>query len=559
LNNKHWFKTAFSANKNLYSKVILASIMINLLSVASSIFIMVVYDRVIPNAAYSSLFALTIGMTIVVIFDFILKNLRSWFIDLAGQDLDLGVGEDIYNRILNAPMDKLNSSVGSLANTFKEFDSLKEFFTSATIALVVDLPFVFLFILVIYLISGPLAIIPLTTVPIILIIGIVVQPFIAKYSESLSQMNQSKYSLMVESLGGIDAIQTNDSSPLFIDRYRSSVKEGANSSRKSKVLSQLATNSASSAQLISLVGIIFYGTYLIDSGTVSMGAMVAAVLLSSRALSPMAQVANLFGRLNTARTAYKKIDQLMQSIKTQSKEDDGIIIQELGDLELRNLSFSYFDAKTQSLSQINLVIKEGERVAIMGRNGSGKTTLIKLLSGLYMPTQGSLTYNKLPIEQINKNIYRKKLAVVLQDFQLFSGSIKDNILMGREWIEESEIETALESSGTKNFLHMIPGGIESKLSDRGQSLSTGQRQSIALARALVGRPEILVLDESTSALDLNAEKDFLNNLDLSMLKTLILVTHRLPMLELVDRIIILADGAIALDGKKEDVLKQLRT
>ncbi|MBT7753377.1 MAG: ATP-binding cassette domain-containing protein, partial [Gammaproteobacteria bacterium] len=204
-------------------------------------------------------------------------------------------------------------------------------------------------------------------------------------------------------------------------------------------------------------------------------------------------------------------------------------------------------------------IKEGERVAIMGRNGSGKTTLIKLLSGLYMPTQGSLTYNKLPIEQINKNIYRKKLAVVLQDFQLFSGSIKDNILMGREWIEENEIETALESSGTKNFLHMIPGGIESKLSDRGQSLSTGQRQSIALARALVGRPEILVLDESTSALDLNAEKDFLNNLDLSMLKTLILVTHRLPMLELVDRIIILADGAIALDGKKEDVLKQLRT
>jgi ATP-binding cassette, subfamily C, bacterial LapB len=559
LNNRHWFKTAFGANKNLYSKVILASVMINLLSVASSIFIMVVYDRVIPNAAYSSLFALTIGMTIVVIFDFILKNLRSWFIDLAGQDLDLSVGEDIYNRILNAPMDKLNSSVGNLANTFKEFDSLKEFFTSATIALIVDLPFVFLFILVIYLISGPLAIIPLSTVPIILIIGIVIQPFIARYSESLSQMNQSKYSLMIESLGAIDAIQTNDSSPLFIERYRSSVKEGSNASRKSKVLSQLATNSASSAQLISLVGIIFYGTYLIDAGTVSMGAMVAAVLLSSRALAPMAQVANLFGRLNTARTAYKKIDQLLLSIKTQSKEDDGIIIQELGDLELRNLSFSYFDSNTQSLSQINLVIKKGERVAIMGRNGSGKTTLIKLLSGLYMPTQGSLTYNKLPIEQINKNIYRKKLAVVLQDFQLFSGSIKDNIVMGREWIEESEIEIALESSGTKSFLHMIPGGIESKLSDRGQSLSTGQRQSIALARALVGRPEILVLDESTSSLDLNAEKDFLNTLDIDMFKTLILVTHRLPMLDLVNRIIVLADGKIAMDGDKEDILNQLRS
>ena len=554
----HWFKVAFSENKNLYSRVLLASIMINLLSVASSIFIMVVYDRVIPNAAYSSLFALTLGMVIVVVFDFILKNLRSWFIDLAGEDLDLGIGEDIYYRLLHAPIDKMNNSVGSLANTFKEFDALKQFFASATIALLVDLPFVFLFILVIYLISGPLAIIPLTVVPIILIIGIAVQPFIAKHSQSVSEMNQNKYSLLVESLGGLDAIQTNNSSSLFVDRYRDSVKAGSSSSRKSKVLSQLATNSASSAQLISLVGIIFYGTYLIDSGEVSMGAMVAAVLLSSRALSPMAQVANLFGRLNHARTAYKKIDQLMNLISDKGAGNKGIKVDSLGNLEFKGLSFTYLESSMPTINQLTTQIQEGEKVAIMGKNGSGKTTLIKLISGIYTPSQGALTFNHLASDQIDQKTFRRKLAVVLQDFQLFSGSIRDNIVMGREWIKDEAIQSSIKLSGLNDFLHTIPGGLEYILSDKGKSLSKGQMQSIALARAMAGNPEVLLLDESTASLDMNAEKALIESLNIEMFKTLIIVTHRIPMLELVDRIIVLSQGSIVLDGKKDDVLRKLR-
>ena len=554
----HWFKAAFSENKNLYSRVLLASAMVNLLSVASSIFIMVVYDRVIPNAAYSSLFALTFGMAIVVVFDFILKNLRSWYIDLAGQDLDLGVGEEIYYRLLNSPIGSIDNSVGSLANTFKEFDALKQFFASATVALLVDLPFVFLFVLVIYLIAGPLAIIPLSVIPIILIIGIAVQPFIEKHSKAVSEMNQSKYSLLVESLGGLDAIQTNNSSSLFIDRYRNSVKDGSSSSRKSKVLSQLATNSASSAQLISLVGIIFYGTYLIDSGEVSMGAMVAAVLLSSRALSPLAQVANLFGRLNHAKTAYKKIDLLMNTISDQSNNNEGMKIQTLGNLEIKNLSFFYLNSSIPSINQLTTQIKEGEKIAVMGKNGSGKTTLIKLISGIYTPTQGSLSFNHLNIDEIDQDTFREKLAVVLQDFQLFSGSIKENIVMGRNWIEDKAIQNAIELSGLNSFLNTIPGGLEYILSDKGKSLSRGQMQSIALARAIAGNPELLLLDEPTASLDINSEKDLLENLNLGGFKTIIVVTHRMSMLELVDRIIVLANGSVVLDGEKDEVLMKLR-
>tara|TARA_B100000029_G_scaffold460592_1_gene491685 strand:- start:2656 stop:4353 length:1698 start_codon:yes stop_codon:yes gene_type:complete len=554
----HWFKAAFSENQNLYSRVLLASAMINFLSVASSIFIMVVYDRVIPNAAYSSLFALTFGMAIVVVFDFILKNLRSWYIDLAGQDLDLGVGEEIYYRLLNSPIGSIDNSVGNLANTFKEFDALKQFFASATIALLVDLPFVLLFILVIYLIAGPLAIIPLSVIPIILIIGIAVQPFIEKHSQAVSEMNQSKYSLLVESLGGLDAIQTNNSSSLFIDRYRNSVKDGSSSSRKSKVLSQLATNSASSAQLISLVGIIFYGTYLIDSGEVSMGAMVAAVLLSSRALSPLAQVANLFGRLNHAKTAYKKIDLLMNTISDGGNNNEGMKIQTLGNLEMKNLSFSYLNSSIPSINQLTIQIKEGEKIAIMGKNGSGKTTLIKLISGIYSPSQGSLTFNHLNIDEIDQTTFREKLAVVLQDFQLFSGSIKENIVMGRDWIKDKAIQNAIELSGLNSFLNTIPGGLEYALSDKGKSLSRGQMQSIALARAIAGNPEVLLLDEPTASLDMNSEQDLLDNLNLGQFRTIIIVTHRMSMLELVDRIIVLANGSVVLDGEKDEVLMKLR-
>ena len=557
--NRHWFWGSVTNFKSLFVRIGLAAVMINLLSVASSIFIMVVYDRVIPNAAFPSLYALTGGMMVVLIFDFLLKNMRAWFIDLTGQEIDLQVGEDIYRRVLEAPLDKVAGPIGGLASVIKGFDQVREFFTSATLALVVDLPFVFLFVFVIYLISGPLAIIPLFAIPIVIGIGLIVQPFIARHAETAAETGRSKHSLIIESLSGLETIKTVDTPDIFLSKYKDTVNQGADSTRLSKVLSQLATNSASSAQLLSLVGIVFYGTFLIDQGIVSMGAMVAAVLLSSRALAPLAMIAALFGRLNNTRTAYRQLDQLMQSVESAEETSTGIKVQNLGQIVWSRVGFNYPNASVPSLLEISGHIEPGERIAVMGRNGSGKTTLIKLTAGMFQPSQGAITYDRLGSGEIETTTFRSKLSVVLQDIYLFAGSIRENVLMGRESLKDEDLLQALECSGVNDFLPKIPGGLDAVLADRGQSLSAGQRQAIALARALVNNPEVLLMDEPTAALDLNSEQAFVRNLQ-PMLdgKTLITVTHRLPLLELVDRIIVLAEGKIALDGPKDKVLEKLQ-
>ena len=248
----------------------------------------------------------------------------------------------------------------------------------------------------------------------------------------------------------------------------------------------------------------------------------------------------------------------MNTISDQSNNNEGMKIQTLGNLEIKNLSFFYLNSSIPSINHLTIKIKEGEKIAVMGKNGSGKTTLIKLISGIYTPSQGSLSFNHLNIDEIDRDTFREKLAVVLQDFQLFSGSIKENIVMGRNWIEDKAIQNAIELSGINSFLNTIPGGLEYTLSDKGKSLSRGQMQSIALARAIAGNPEVLLLDEPTASLDINSEKDLLENLNLGEFKTIIVVTHRMSMLELVDRIIVLANGSVVLDGEKDEVLTKLR-
>tara|TARA_B100001179_G_C18442066_1_gene339257 strand:- start:8 stop:766 length:759 start_codon:yes stop_codon:yes gene_type:complete len=248
----------------------------------------------------------------------------------------------------------------------------------------------------------------------------------------------------------------------------------------------------------------------------------------------------------------------MNLISDQGVDNKGIKAESLGNLEFKGLGFTYLESSTPTINQLTTQIKEGEKVAIMGKNGSGKTTLIKLISGIYTPSQGALTFNHLPPDQIDHKTFRRKLAVVLQDFKLFSGSIRNNIVMGREWINDEAIQSSIKLSGLNDFLHTIPGGLEHILSDNGKSLSKGQMQSIALARAMAGHPEILLLDESSASLDMNAEKALIESLNNEMFKTLIIVTHRIPMLELVDRIIVMSQGSIVLDGKKDDVLKKLR-
>ncbi len=557
----HWFWSAFLENKQTYYKVMLAATLVNFMSVGSSIFIMVVYDRVLPNSAYESLYALTIGMALVIIFDFILKMLKTYFIDYAGEFVDKNVGDTIFNRLLDAPTAVVTGPVGATANTFREFDSVRDFFTSATLSLIVDIPFIFLFIFVIYLIAGPLAYIPLVAVPVVLLIGILIQPFLARVSEDLGQHNQEKQSVLVETITGIESIKVLGGGDLVKERWKDAATKQSSRSRLSRALAQIAVNSAQSAQQICLVGIVFYGVFLVSEGTVSMGGMVAAVLLSSRTLAPLAQIANLFGRANNAKTSYKRLASFMDETQSEDvsiKNKSAIRREKLGGLEFKDATYRYPEADLDTLRGINLKIQEGEKVAILGRNGSGKSTLIKLASGLFKSSDGLVMYDGVDIRQLHTEDLSKSIGIVLQDVQLFSGSVKENITMGRENITQDDLVNAGKLSGLDEFISKVPGGYDLQLLDGGKGLSGGQRQAIALARSIVHKPSHFILDEPTSAMDMNAENLFINQVrSLLQNSTMLIVTHRMPLLNLVDRIIVMNEGQIVEDGPKDQIIQKL--
>ncbi len=557
----HWFWSAFLENKQTYYKVMLAATLVNFMSVGSSIFIMVVYDRVLPNSAYESLYALTIGMALVIIFDFVLKMLKTYFIDYAGEYVDKNVGDTIFNRLLDAPTAVVTGPVGATANTFREFDSVRDFFTSATLSLIVDIPFIFLFIFVIYLIAGPLAYIPLVAVPVVLLIGILIQPFLARVSEDLGQHNQEKQSVLVETITGIESIKVLGGGDLVKKRWNDAATKQSSRSRLSRALAQIAVNSAQSAQQICLVGIVFYGVFLVSEGTVSMGGMVAAVLLSSRTLAPLAQIANLFGRANNAKTSYKRLASFMEETQeddVSEKNKSAIRREKLGGIEFKDTTYRYPEADLDTIRSINLSVNEGEKVAVLGRNGSGKSTLMKLASGLFKSSDGLVMYDGVDIKQLHTDDLSKSIGIILQDVQLFSGSIRENITMGREDINQDDLIIAGKLSGLDDFVTKIPGGYDLQLSDGGKGLSGGQRQSIALARAIVHKPSHFILDEPTSAMDMNAENIFISQMS-SIIQdsTMLIVTHRMPLLNLVDRIIVMNEGQIVEDGPKEEIINKL--
>lgn len=554
--NNHWFWSKVFEHRPLFWRIVIAACMVNLLSVASSIFIMVVYDRVIPNAAFSSLYALTIGMGLVIVFDFVLKNLRAWFIDYAGSNIDKTVGKDVYQNVMETQGIQQSASLGGLSSTIKDFDIVKDFFTSASISLAVDLPFILLFIFVIYLIAGPLAIIPLVMVPLIIGLGFLVQRPLNRISEYLSMNAKNKHSIVVESLSGLETIQALGSNKFFAKRYEDSIEDSAELSRKSKLYSQITSFAAGTAQQASLVIIIFYGTFLIFEGAVSMGAMIAAVLLSSRALGPLAQIAGLFGRLHSAKAAYSKLDGLMELCKSSTSQAT-TPLSSISKIEVTNLGFAY-DESRNCINKISFNINAGERIAFLGKNGSGKSTLLKLISGILRPTSGNILFSGLPLNDIDQSSLHSKIGILLQDVHLFSGTVKENIVLGREWLDEENLAMAIELSGMKFFLDALPGGLDCMLADRGISLSGGQRQSIALARALVSDPELLILDEPTSSMDLNSENEFTHNLSkLSKQKTVLIATHRLPIVNAVDRVIVIGNGDIQLDEAKESAMKKI--
>lgn len=555
-----WLAQPMLRNKGVYLKVALAAAMINLFTLVVSLFTMTVYDRVVPNMALASLTALTVGIAIVLVFDFVLRILRAYFVDVAGADIDREVGGRVFDRLMRVRLDSRRGSTGALAGMMRELETLRDFFASASMTALVDVPFIIVTLVFIAVIGGWLVLVPLLVVPLIVGAGYLTQPALDRLSARSLNEGLSKQSVLVESIGSLEMVKTSNAGPLLRRRWLKAIDDHADSSLRARLVSNIAITIASSGNSIAYVGVVVAGVFLIADGALTTGGLVACSILSGRAVQPLGTIAQLLSRLSATRTAYAQLNGIMQAPAEGPGDGAGLQPRRLtGRIEVRNVAFRYPGAAERTLDRISFTIQPGEKVALLGKVGSGKSTLLRLLVGLYDPDEGVILLDGTDIRQFDPGALRHQIGMAIQDPVLLSGSVRENILLDRPGLGDEEMLRVSELSGSHAFLGQIANGYDLRLADRGEGLSGGQRQSITIARALVGNPPILLFDEPTSAMDAQTETALIDRLaDELTGRTMMLVTHRTALLRLVDRIIIVEAGRIAQDGPRDQVLAALQ-
>ena len=547
--NGHWFFSAFRKSKWIYVQVMIAAMVSNFLSLSTALFTMTVYDRIIPNSAFESLVALSVGVVIALGFDFLIKSLRARFIDTASKRADIEISRRLFERILSLSPNEQRQKTGALAGTIREFETLREFFNSSTLVILIDLPFVFFFIYIISLIAGPLSYVFLTAVPLVIIVGVGVQPFLARITKGSVASGMNKQAVLVETLNGLETVNATGSGRIMRKKYEDALNNQADSGNKVRVLSMFIINFAASVQQYAQVAAIFFGVYLIVEGLITQGALIGAVILGGRTMGPLSQLANTLSRVNGALTAYRNLAKLIGR-----KEDSLANLSPIsrssfkGEIEFKNVSYHFEGSKQATISNMSFKISPGQKIALVGKMGSGKSTMSKLIAGIYEPTSGAILIDGVDVRQIDPADTRKNIGVMLQDSWLFSGTIRENIQMGYNEYDDDHVLNICKIAGVDDFIGAHPKGYDLEIREPGIGLSGGQRQTINLARSLLHDPTILLLDEPTSSMDQGTEKQIIESLNkFGKDKTMIIVTHRNPILSIVDRVFVLENGKIITD------------
>ncbi|QIL86749.1 type I secretion system permease/ATPase (plasmid) [Vibrio sp. HDW18] len=559
-NEGHWFWSTIYQSKHIYRDVLIASILINLFAIAAPMFSRIVYDKVIPNLAFETLWVLSSGILVIFLFDFIFKMLRNYFIDVAGKKSDILISSKLFSKVMGIRMEARPPSVGAFARHLQEFESIREFFTSATISALIDLPFALLFLLLIGLMAGHLVWVPIIGVLMLVVYSLLMQARLRRAIEEGSKLASQKYANLIESLTGLETVKLFGAQGQFQYRWEEAVAHMANWNIKSRRITDSIQNTAGFIQQAANIGMIIVGVYLISNGDLTMGGLIATTMLSGRATGPLVQLSLLSTRYNQAKSSMTIIEQIMAMPDEQEQGKRYIhrpIIQ--GKIELDRVTFHYPNSPIASVRDLSLTINPGEKVAIIGRIGSGKTTLERLIMGLYKPTEGHVRIDDTNIAQLHHIDIRRNIGCVPQDSVLFYGSIRDNITLGRPLADDREVMDAANRAGVTVFTQQDPAGLERQVGEGGMQLSGGQRQTVSIARALLGRPPVLLMDEPTSAMDNRSEMHIKQQLSqLKPSETLILITHKTSMLDVVDRVIVMEKGGIIADGPKHEVLNELR-
>jgi len=556
---RSWFWGTIATSWRIYIEVVMAAFLVNLFALASPLFIMNVYDRVVPNNAVETLWVLAMGVGTVFGFDFVLRTLRGYFVDVAGKKADVVISSRIFEQVLGMRMDSLPSSSGALASQLREFETLRDFFTSATLVTLIDLPFVFLFISIIFYVGGPVAFIPLVAVPIVIAIGLVLQmPLNTAVRQTFREASQ-KHALLVEAIGGIETVKSTRAEGRLQRSWERFVGLTAKSSMRARLLSAVGVNfTLLSANLVT-VGVVIMGVYQISQGQMTVGALVASTILSGRSMAPLAQIAGLLTRYHQSMASLSALDKIMHT-PVERPAGKAFLHRPtfLGDMEFREVVFRYPGQETKALDNVSFRIRAGERVGIIGRIGCGKSTIARMMIGVYEPTEGAIMIDGTDLRQVDPADMRRNTGSVPQDVYLFFGSVRDNIALGAPHVDDAAILNAARIAGVDEFVRHSPLGFDLPVGERGVTLSGGQRQAIAIARALVLDPPILIFDEPTSSMDNRSEELFKQRLKTVMEgKTLILITHRASLLSLVDRLIVVDNGKVVADGQKDKVLQAL--
>lgn len=556
---QHWFWGVVREAWPLYGEVLLASLLVNLFALVMPLFIMNVYDRVVPNDTTETLWALAVGVLIVLGFDLVMRMLRAYLVDIAGKRIDVILSANIFEKAMGLRMEARPASVGSFASNIHEFESFREFITSATITALVDLPFVLLFIAVIFWVGGPVGIVPLLAVPLIILVGIMLQRSLGEIIQTSFRCAAQKQGLLIESLSTIETVKALSAEGALQRRWEQLVGTVARLGIKARTLSSAIVNISMSVQQLASVGVIVVGVYLIAERELTVGALVACTILTSRALAPLGQVAGLMTRYHQSKSALSTLNNIMQLPVERPPAKSFVHRPKIrGEIEFRNVTFSYPGQQTPALSSISFKLGAGERVGLIGRIGSGKSTIEKLVLGLYKPTSGSILIDGVDINQIDPAVLRKSIGYVPQDVVLFYGTVKENILFSAPYADDAAMLRAAEIAGVTEFVHPSAQGFDLRIGERGEGLSGGQRQTVAVARALLLDPPVLIMDEPTNALDNRSEETFKGKLEKTLPgKTFLLVTHRASLLSLVPRLIVLDGGRIVADGPKEQVMQAL--
>lgn len=549
-----------SGGAGLYGRAVLATAAINVLALAGSLVVMNVYDRVLPNQAMETLTALAMGAVLAAVFEFSLRMLRGVMIDAASHASDVKLAHLLFARVVGAKLSLSRHATGVRLNTMREFETLRDFFTSATLTVLGDLPFTLLFIVVIGLVAGPLVLVPLVAMPLLVIGSLLLHRPLARLTAASFRDTAQKNAILVETLVGLETVKTLGAEPWATRLWDTSVREHVRVGLRMRLLSGLAQNFVGLVQGSATVALLVYGVILVGRGEISAGALMATMTLMARLLAPVAQGAMILSRLHQVKIVWAALRQLTEA--PQERPDGADFVRPEGGfnaLRFEDVSFAYAPDAQPALQQVSFAIAAGERVGIIGTIGCGKSTLLKLMLKLYEPQGGRILANGLALNGVDPAQLRRSIGFVEQSPTLFSGTIRSNLVLNAPDASDAQILRACEISGALGWIGRLPRGFDTPLGERGGGLSSGQRQSLAIARALVKTPSILLMDEPTSDMDGRSEAQIVQRIAGTLQgETLILVTHRPALLELVDRLIVIDNGRVFADGPKAKVLDLLR-